>query len=81
MRTGGKKGPLKSEPWLANVNWNDLMSKQLTPPFIPPTELPTREIEAALKKNEPADRELASKNRREPSLRAPAAHANWDQDF
>ena len=81
-RTGGKKGPLKKEPWIAEINWDDVISKRLSPPFIPPTELPTSEIADALRKKVPADRGLAEMNRsKEVKMRPPAQHANWDAEF
>ena len=81
MRTGGKRGPLKQEPWLADVNWDDVIGKRLTPPFIPPTELPTREIEEAIRKNIPADQALREMTRKEPKIKAPKQHENWDAEF
>lgn len=38
-RLGGSMEKLKNHPWLHTFNWNRLISRQLKPPFIPPSDL------------------------------------------
>lgn len=82
MRVGGKKGPLKKEAWLAGVNWDNVQSKQLTPPFVPPGQLDMSEIDRTIRANEPADVALKTLDKsRGPMLAPPKSHANWDAQF
>ncbi len=55
IRVGGRKGPLKFEEWLSDVNWENVACKRLEPPYIPPNEIDDAEIAAAIAENLPAD--------------------------
>lgn len=81
MRTEGRRGPLKSDPWLKRVNWDDVIGKKIKPPFIPPTQIDKRAINEAIRRGEPADVTLRAQSRNEPIKAPPANKANWDKDF
>jgi hypothetical protein len=35
----GRKGPgeIKDHPWFKDINWEDMLSQRVAPPFIPPS--------------------------------------------
>ena len=81
MRSGCRKGPLKSEPWLAEVNWDEVVCKRLTPPYIPSNNIDSNEIRRAIQKNIPADVTIAKQEAKEPLSEPDVGQENWDADF
>jgi cGMP-dependent protein kinase len=86
VRNNGSFENLKTHPWLASVNWDSLINKQIRAPFIPRYQDYTSLIESSLSKGSLVEDEIAKEeimdDFHDPSKRRPKnVPPNWDQDF
>lgn len=82
MRSGCRKGPLKSEPWLAEINWDEVACKRMTPPLIPPNDIARAKVEKCIRKAIPAPKQLEKfYDVKEAMLDPEPGQEHWDANF
>ncbi|CAG9331746.1 unnamed protein product [Blepharisma stoltei] len=86
MRTGGSIENLKAHPWFNGFNWDQLLSRQLEPPYRPRVSDLSREVQASLKNKrsisdiisiEEASEDIPQTKSRKPK----SVFNNWDEEF
>lgn len=86
MRTGGSIENLKSNHWFTGLSWDQLLSRQIEPPYKPRVSDLSRDIQASLKSRktlndiisqEEANEEIAPSKSRKPKQTS----SNWDEEF
>jgi cGMP-dependent protein kinase len=86
LRNGGSAETLKDHKWFVGLNWDSLVSRQITPPYKPKLPDIDKDIQNALKVSshleDAINHEEMYEDTQDAGGRRPRnAPANWDQDF